>query len=423
MLIACGGRALRDAETRWPPIHTEALAVLLGIIAYKHYFVGRRVTVRTDSLTVSFVKDLRKSKHNRLFRWGLFLDTIPNLNFVQVPGKLNVVADMLSRRPYDSPPPPSQDESQLTEEMMVCAIAQFADFDESSDSDGYESAGDVFELSDCDVCSDRDMRCDMLSECCSDCCSGFGCTRSPVDGLPPGRSPRAVQFETFVSSVDPCECPDMSAQPSEEPCPNFLYSVLAFHVARVSPANVPDKTLEDAGTVEASISMLFPENKYSPQACLGTGSSQPGLNILADEFLPRCAADNAFVPVSPELPLINASARDRAGDSPDIASAIHVSSPNCSNDCFSVRSHDRRSGDEFFKADNVVSAGRAFPPSAELIFSPSRGSGGELPLVNSSVNVPICAVIGPESDLTTRAALRHPLAAAPSAARSLVNDS
>ena len=173
VLIACGGRALRDAETRWPPIHTEALAVLLGIIAYKHYFVGRRVTVRTDSLTVSFVKDLRKSKHNRLFRWGLFLDTIPNLDFVHVPGKLNVVADMLSRRPYDSPPPPSQDESQLTDEMMVCAIAQFADFYESSDSDGYEFAGDVFELSECDVCSDRDVRCDMQSDCCSDCCSGF----------------------------------------------------------------------------------------------------------------------------------------------------------------------------------------------------------------------------------------------------------
>ena len=66
VLIACGGRALRDPETRWPPIHTEALAVLLGIMAYKHYFVGRPVTVRTDSLTVSFVKDLRKSKHNRL---------------------------------------------------------------------------------------------------------------------------------------------------------------------------------------------------------------------------------------------------------------------------------------------------------------------------------------------------------------------
>ncbi len=48
VLVACGGRALRDSETRWPPIHTEALAALLGVIAYKHYFVGRKVTVRTD---------------------------------------------------------------------------------------------------------------------------------------------------------------------------------------------------------------------------------------------------------------------------------------------------------------------------------------------------------------------------------------
>ena len=124
VLVACGGRALRDSETRWPPIHTEALAALLGVIAYKHYFVGRKVTVRTDSLTVRFIKDLRKSKHNRLFRWGLFLDTVPNLTFEHVPGKLNVVADMLSRRPYEKPQPPSKEEAKLMNEMMVCSVTR-----------------------------------------------------------------------------------------------------------------------------------------------------------------------------------------------------------------------------------------------------------------------------------------------------------
>jgi hypothetical protein len=126
-LIACGGRALRENESRWPPIHTEALAVLLGVLAFKHMFWGKKITVRTDSLTVSFVKDLQKSKHNRLFRWSLFLDSVPNLDFVHVPGRQNLVADMLSRRPYPSPPDPGEDEAALLSETMVCAASPFTD--------------------------------------------------------------------------------------------------------------------------------------------------------------------------------------------------------------------------------------------------------------------------------------------------------
>ena len=224
VLVACGGRALRDSETRWPPIHTEALAALLGVIAYKHYFVGRKVTVRTDSLTVRFIKDLRKSKHNRLFRWGLFLDTVPNLTFEHVPGKLNVVADMLSRRSYEKPQPPSKEEAKLMNEMMVCSLTRSlgldnflhlddenehdwlwfrANFDNEEnaspqldtilDGEEYEALSRVpkpYDQSDNFYFSGDHSDCDVQSECCSECCIGFGCPCEPVDVFT-GKDPRA----------------------------------------------------------------------------------------------------------------------------------------------------------------------------------------------------------------------------------------
>ena len=250
VLIACGGRALRDAETRWPPIHTEALAVLLGVVAYKHYFVGRKVTVRTDSLTVSFVKDLRKSKHNRLYRWGLFLDTVPNLHFVHVPGKLNVVADMLSRRPYNVPPPPSEEECELLDETMVCSVIPFRDIYDLLDEDDdfapsvyVQSQGDLL-LSDSGLSSeggdhDRDClvtsaspdcepfsgdsdassECCVQSDCCSECCSGYGCSRNPVDDFLYKRSPRAVEALKALC-VDPIK--KFEGEIFEEPAPDFV---------------------------------------------------------------------------------------------------------------------------------------------------------------------------------------------------------
>ena len=308
---------------------------------------------------------------------------------------------MLSRRPYDLPPPPSREESQLLNEMMVCATTSFTDFYELLDSDGYESADDVFEFSDCNACSEHDVLCDTQSECCSECCSGFGCTRVPIDESP-GRSPRAVRF---------LACQSLAVESSVEPSLD-LSAIVASHVARMA--------------LENENSRQFSENN-SPQTCLDRESYPPGLNIRADEFLPRCAVDNATVQVPPELPLINASApyrsAERAGDSPDAATAIHVASPNGSADNFSVCSNSQRPCDMHSQADNAVNAGRAFHPSVELIFSPNCGSGEESPSVNSSVNVNICAVIGPESDPITRAAFRLSPTAAPSAARPAVNDS
>ena len=89
--------------------------------------MGKKITVRTDSLTVAFVKDLRKNRHDRLFRWSLVFDSVPNLDFVHIPGRQNLLADLLSRRPYPSPQPPGKVEAELLSETMACAVSAFSD--------------------------------------------------------------------------------------------------------------------------------------------------------------------------------------------------------------------------------------------------------------------------------------------------------
>ena len=201
VLIACGGRALRDSETRWPAIHLEALAVILGVMAYRHYFVGRKVTVRTDSLTVRWVKDLKKSRHGRLFRWGLFLDSVPSLSFEHVPGRLNVLADCLSRRPYGPPPPADEKEADLLAEDIACVVSPsdlclddvlLSDDEYPCDPaylrNHYDECFDVdfssFESNDTgvDVVSGSDSECESdPGSCCSCCCIGLGCRCVSLD--------------------------------------------------------------------------------------------------------------------------------------------------------------------------------------------------------------------------------------------------
>ena len=155
VLIAANGRALRKNEENWSSVHKEMLAVLLGVLAHKHYFTGHKVIVRSDNLTVKFVKDLKKSTHGRLFRWALFLESIPGIEFEYIEGSRNHVADFLSRLPYDPPPPPDKIESNLIEEEIICSVTPTTlstdenhNTDDSSDESDSDDDGLFFDNKD-----------------------------------------------------------------------------------------------------------------------------------------------------------------------------------------------------------------------------------------------------------------------------------
>ena len=336
VLIACGGRALRDSETRWPPIHTEALAVLLGVIAYKHYFVGRSVTVRTDSLTVRFIKDLQKSKHNRLFRWGLFLDTVPNLTFEHVPGKLNLVADMLSRRPYDKPPPPGKEEAKLLNEMMVCPMTPVFGLDDvldlaDDDQDDWlwfrnnfnnkqannSQLNDVpdrevpyeqpYEEAESSVCYDDSPDYEVMS-CCSDCCIGFGCTRVPVDDFLSDRNPRTHKIQQNEQPPEPNHVPTyesvMVAKPIFPKC--FVITLNAEHSKLTTESGKePDLKVVNAILATHAAKLVNQGSCASQGAGQSTSEYEPTSNHSmtgaeehdcdAESFFRRCSLNNIEV--------------------------------------------------------------------------------------------------------------------------------
>ena len=129
-----------------------------GVMAHRHYFVGRKITVRSDSITSSWIKQLKRAKNSKLFRWGLWLDSIKNIHFQHIEGRLNKVADYLSRRPYDGEAPaPTEFASQILEED-ISIISKSPTQDSANESlqgvDCLKAENDIF-AEDCDSESDN----------------------------------------------------------------------------------------------------------------------------------------------------------------------------------------------------------------------------------------------------------------------------
>ncbi|CAC5368923.1 unnamed protein product [Mytilus coruscus] len=100
-VVAYGGKALSGPEKSYHTSEKECLAILRGVEAYRPYLAYSHFTVVTDHSALTWLKSAKLS--SRLERWALKLQDL-NYDIIHRPGKSNVVADCLSRRPYIEAP-------------------------------------------------------------------------------------------------------------------------------------------------------------------------------------------------------------------------------------------------------------------------------------------------------------------------------
>ena len=96
--VAYASRQLHGAELNYPVHDKEMLAVVYAFKTWRCYLEGRRVTVLTDHHALKYFKT-QPHLTRRQTRWMEFLESHFEYDIVYRPGKLNPVADALSRVP------------------------------------------------------------------------------------------------------------------------------------------------------------------------------------------------------------------------------------------------------------------------------------------------------------------------------------
>ncbi|GFX89422.1 retrovirus-related Pol polyprotein from transposon 17.6, partial [Trichonephila clavipes] len=108
--IEYASRLLTPAERNYSTTEREALALVWALKKFRGYIEGTEITVASDHQPLKWLLNL-KSPTGRLARWPLEIQSF-NLKVQYIPGKANVVADMLSR-------PVTQEEESFCEENNI----------------------------------------------------------------------------------------------------------------------------------------------------------------------------------------------------------------------------------------------------------------------------------------------------------------
>ena len=123
--VAYASRILTSAEQNYSQIERESLAIVFGVTKFRQYLLGRHLTLLTDHRPLITLmgehKPVPQLASARIKRWSLLLAAY-NYTIEFIPGKQNVYADLLSRRPIDADP---SHEEQVTVNVMFIEGDQF----------------------------------------------------------------------------------------------------------------------------------------------------------------------------------------------------------------------------------------------------------------------------------------------------------
>ena len=89
-------RKFSDSKLNWNVVEKEAHAIISAIAKNKHYLIGKKFTIRTDSRILSYLHAKKKPKNKKLLNWALDLSEY-DYEIIHIPSKLNGIADCLSR--------------------------------------------------------------------------------------------------------------------------------------------------------------------------------------------------------------------------------------------------------------------------------------------------------------------------------------
>lgn len=93
--VAYASKSLNQAETNYPTIEKELLALIWAIRHFRPYLYGRKFIVHTDHRPLIYLFSLTDPS-SRLTKFRLALEEY-DFETIYIPGRENVVADALSR--------------------------------------------------------------------------------------------------------------------------------------------------------------------------------------------------------------------------------------------------------------------------------------------------------------------------------------
>jgi len=115
--VAFMSHRMSPAEMNYPVHEQELLAVVRALTAWRHYLHGHKFTVVTDHYSLTFLQTQPKLS-KRQVRWTEHLAEF-DFTVVYKPGKTNVVADALSRRPDHRPKATNETQPLLAEIQLT----------------------------------------------------------------------------------------------------------------------------------------------------------------------------------------------------------------------------------------------------------------------------------------------------------------